>query len=442
MRVVGLITEYNPFHNGHKYHIEEAKRTTGADYAVAVMSGNFVQRGTPAIIDKYSRAQMALLNGVDLVLELPVCYATASAEFFAHGAVALLNRLGIVDYLCFGSECGDVELMKEIAILLLNTPDIFDETLLVALKEGLTYPAARLKAMKHSLRETMKPSQAEAISAILTEPNNILGIEYLKAIFNISSAITPVTIQRKTAHYHENQLRDQGFWDTDSKAFSPADDLSKTVASVVSSATAVRNALIKPEFTGLSLTKNSVPDNVHELLTSNYRKTYPITEEDFSSIIKYKLLAESQISLTRYADITSDLADRMKNLSGCNLEYTELTQKIKTKNMTLTRINRALIHLLLNIQTDTFKEYNRNGYTPYARVLGIRKESSHLLRTIAANGSIPIITKVSKAEEKLNDLGREMLAEDLFATHIYNQAVFEKYHTSISNEYKHGICIV
>jgi predicted nucleotidyltransferase len=385
---------------------------------------------------------MALLNGVDLVLELPVCYATASAEFFAHGAVALLNRLGIVDYLCFGSECGDVELMKEIAILLLNTPDIFDETLLASLKEGFTYPAARLKAMKHSLRETMRSSQAEAISAILTEPNNILGIEYLKAIYNISSAITPVTIQRKTAHYHENQLRDQGIWHTDSNAFSPADNFSKTVDSVVSSATAVRNALIKPEFTGLPLTKNSVPDNVHELLTSNYRKTYPITEEDFSSIIKYKLLAESQINLTRYADITSDLADRMKNLSGCNLGYTELTQKIKTKNMTLTRINRALIHLLLNIQTDTFKEYNRNGYTPYARVLGIRKESSHLLRTIAANGSIPIITKVSKAEEKLNYIGREMLSEDLFATHIYNQAVFEKYHTSISNEYKHGICIV
>ena len=175
MKVVGLVTEYNPFHNGHKYHIEEAKRVAGADYTVAVMSGNFVQRGTPAVIDKYSRAEMALKNGVDLVLELPVCYATGSAEFFAHGAISLLDKLGIVDYLCFGSECGDIELIQTAAEFLNNTPDSFENILSSSLKKGLTYPAARLKALEHSLSQSDNSKRSQDILKLLAE----LGTSFL-----------------------------------------------------------------------------------------------------------------------------------------------------------------------------------------------------------------------------------------------------------------------
>lgn len=442
MKVVGLVTEYNPFHNGHKYHIEEAKKATGAEYAIAVMSGNFVQRGAPAVIDKYSRARMAITNGADLVIELPVCYATGSAEFFAHGAISLLDKLGIVDYVCFGSECGDIGLIQAAAELLNNTPDSFESKLQSSLKEGLTYPAARLKALEYSLSQSDDTNRSQALLKLFMEPNNILGIEYVKAILNSSSSMIPITITRKAAHYHEKDLAEIKERTDDSLINKLNDDMTLS-NKAISSATAIRNVIQDKESNfNLSKAENSVPKDVYEFLCANWNKTYPITIEDFTGIIKYKLLSEDSQSLTRYVDITSDLADRMKNFTAYDVGISELTKEIKTKNMTLTRINRALIHLLLNIQNDTFQEYKQNGYTFYARVLGIKKESSHLLRKIIKNDRIPVITKVSAANEQLDVLGRKMLSEDLFAAHLYNQAVFEKYQTSIPNEYKHGICIL
>jgi predicted nucleotidyltransferase len=442
MNIVGLITEYNPFHNGHKYHIEEAKRITGADYVIAVMSGNFVQRGAPAIIDKYSRTEMALRNGVDLVLELPVCYATGSAEFFAHGAISLLDKLGIVDFLCFGSESGDITLLEQAAKFLLNTPASFDDCLQSYLKDGLTFPAARLKALEQSM-EVTEGIDGHALSQVLTEPNNILGIEYMKAIENLNSSMTPVTIQRISAHYHEKELSELNMSSDD---FETADSHPEAEANnlVISSATAIRNAIYPNDDNSESLASAvlSVPSDVFRFLTESYLKTYPISEEDFAQIIKYKLCCEDKLSLVKYMDITGNLADRMKNIADFNLKFPEFTQKIKSKNMTLTRINRALIHLLLNIKTEALEDYNKNGYTSYARVLGIKKEASHLLREIKKNGRIPIITKLSKAGGQLDSLGMSMLSEDLFAAHIYNQAVFEKYNTSIANEYKHGIILL
>lgn len=447
MKVVGLITEYNPFHNGHKYHIDEAKRITGADYAIAVMSGNFVQRGAPAVIDKYSRAAMALSNGVDLVLEIPVCYATGSAEYFAHGAVSLLHKLGIVDYLCFGSECGDISLLSEATAFLNDTPEVFDERLQDFLKEGLTYPAARLKALKSTL-ESSDTVNGKALSKVLTEPNNILGIEYIKAIQRLSSPFLPVTIQRIAAHYHSSELSEQK---TEGESMSLLPDaLSDTEKATVpkpniSSATAVRrviNNISRHNSDSLEVIKQHIPESVFDILVKNYEKTYPITEEDFSAIIKYKLLTEDSKALSSYMDINPDLADRLKNISDYNCSMSELTAKIKTKNMTLTRINRALIHLLLNIKQLSFDEYKQGGYVRYARVLGVRKEATKLLRKIEKEGTLPLITKVSKAVPQLDTLGQRMLAEDLWAAHIYNQAVYEKYKTAVLNEYKRGIIIL
>ncbi len=426
MKVVGLVTEYNPFHNGHKYHIEEAKRITGADYTIAVMSGNFVQRGTPAVIDKYHRTQMALHNGIDLVLELPTCYATGSAEYFAHGAVSLLDKLGIVDYLCFGSECGDIHLLNKAAAFLLDAPASFDEHLQSFLRDGLTYPAARLKALQHSLEEN-DILDGQELSRVLTEPNNILGIEYMKAIRHLDSSMIPVTIQRISAHYHDNSLSE------------------KTTQDTISSATAIRKAIHSKEFNlddYFDKIKHSVPEDVYQILVEQYDKTYPVTEDDFASIIKYKILSEDSQTLSGYLDITADLADRLKNLADLNQPMDELAQAIKTKNMTLTRINRALIHILLNIRTEVMEEYNRNGYTGYARILGIKKESSHLLRKIEQCERIPIITKVSKAEEQLDVLSLRMLNEDILAAHLYNQAVYESYGTKVLSEYKRGIILM
>ncbi len=444
MKVTGIIVEYNPFHNGHKYHIEEARRLTGADYVVAVMSGNFVQRGTPAIIDKYSRTKMALNNGVDLLLELPVCYATGSAEYFAMGAVSLLSKLGIVDYLCFGSECGDIALLEEAADLLLQAPELYEKTLFSYVKEGLTYPAARAKAVEHMYASSETPEAYQKVASVLSEPNNILGLEYIKALKKLSSTIAPITITRQTAHYHEATLSDQRHEAAPTFSLSSlSKDNDKNDGHVISSATAIRNALQTADHgLGLSGVRSSVPEDVYAILKEQYHISYPITEEDFAQILIYKLLTESSSSLTSYVDISPDLADRMMNIQNTYLSIAELTKQIKTRNVTHTRISRALAHLLLNITDDTLQDYMKNGCSFYGRVLGLRRASSQLLRRITEIGHIPVITKVSRADSTLEPLGRQMLAEDIFASHIYNQAVYGKYNTALLNEYKRGIIIL
>lgn len=428
MKVVGLITEYNPFHNGHKYHIEEAKKVTGADYAIVIMSGNFVQRGAPAILDKYSRTQMALNNGADIVIELPVCYATGSAEYFSYGAVSILDKLGIVDYLCFGSETGNIDNIMAVSKLLLNHTSTLNPIINQLLKEGSTYPAARSKAMEYLIANN-KIHLNDFNMNLLLKPNNILGIEYCKALIHLSSTIIPMTIQRITADYH-------------AKTLSSVDDLSP-IREVISSATAIRNSTMEYDNAdGLTSIERSVPRDVFQYMKSNFSKKFPITEEDFASIIKYKLLSEDRHALVQYVDINEDLADRLKNWNNFNCSIDQLTNAIKTKNVTRTRVNRALIHMLLNIKKESFLTYNNNGYASYARILGIKKASSHLLRRINNKGKIPVITKVSKAIEQLDSIGLQMLSEDIFATHLYNQIVYEKYATIIENEYKHGIVLL
>ena len=187
MKIVGLITEYNPFHNGHLYHIEEAKRVTGADTVVVVMSGDYVQRGTPAVMPKRLRTEMALKCGAGAVFELPVCYASGSAEFFAMGAVSLLDHLGAVDSICFGSESNDLEALQEIAGILLEEPDGYQELLKEALRSGQSYPSARQKALAGCTGN-------DALASLLDDPNNILGIEYLKALRKLNSSMVPYTI--------------------------------------------------------------------------------------------------------------------------------------------------------------------------------------------------------------------------------------------------------
>lgn len=412
MKVVGLITEYNPFHNGHAYHLNEAKRITGADYVVVVMSGNFVQRGTPAFIDKYSRTEMALNCGADLVFELPVCYATASAEFFAMGAISLLDKLGIIDFICFGSESGDITLLSSISELLLKEPPAFQIIFKEALKLGRTFPEARGAAIKALLPEVSDD--------FLTSPNNILGIEYIKALKRLKSTITPVTIIRKATGYHSQELN------TDAKY-------------AISSATAIRKAL--KEDNTLERLKSQVPPKAFAIMEQQFNKSYPVFEEDFSLLLHYKLMQEDKHTLLRYTDINSDLANRMIRMYAEYATFSELAMSIKSRQWTLTRINRALIHILLNHYQENFSSYQQKGYTQYARILGLKKESSHLLRTIVKNERIPVITKLGDAKNKLSEIGLTMLSEDVFAASLYNLAVFNKLGTTQKDEYTQGIII-
>ena len=424
MKVVGLITEYNPFHNGHKYHMEEAKKITAADYVVVVMSGNFVQRGAPAIIDKYSRAQMALDNGADLVFELPTYYATASAEYFAQGAVSLLDKLSIVDYLCFGSESGDINTIKNTAVFLNNIPPSVNKQVALYNKMGLSYPAAREKATIEYFKEN-EVTDYSVIVETLSEPNNILGIEYLKALDKFSSTIKPVTIKRLASHYHDKNL----------SPFSGN--------TTMSSATAIRESVLANSSKDwISKIENQVPKNVHKILTDNFNRTFPITEEDFSSIIRYKLLSEDVESLCSYTDMNQDLAQRIKNNSNLHVNIDTLISNIKTKNMTYTRISRVLTHVLLNIKQRQLETFNENGYTTYARLLGMKNSSSHLIRKIKKEGNIPVISNLPQAEKHLDKISMSMLKGDIFAAHLYNQAVYEKFGLSMKSDYLIKPCMI
>ena len=434
MKVVGIITEYNPFHNGHKHHISEAKKITGADYVIAVMSGDFVQRGVPAIIGKYDRSLMALNNGVDLVIELPVCYATGSAQYFALGSVALLNSLGIVDSLCFGSECGDIKVLEEVAHIFNNPVKGFQELIYSYIRDGFTYPAARARAAQQML--ILDDGANHNISKVLYNPNNILAIEYIRALQQLESPIKPYTITRYNAHYHDINIHPDSNDNIDIMR-------NEELLNSISSATAIRSILEKAEDpSDITLVNTSVPQNVFDYFQNKHGTTYPITIEDFSTIIKYKLISESSIELAQYLDLSSDMADRIKNIDMHSQGITELAQNIKTKNITLTRVNRALIHTLLNIKKDLMLKYLENDIIYYARILGMRKEASHLIRKIRKSDRLPVITKVSRADKQLKPLGMQMLNQDIFATHLYNQNIYNKYKRPILNEYKHGICIV
>jgi predicted nucleotidyltransferase len=410
MKIVGIIAEYNPFHRGHQFQIEQAKKLTKADYVVVVMSGNFIQRGTPAILHKYARTEMALSHGVDVIFELPVCYATASAEYFAYGAVSLFDQLGAIDYLCFGSECGDLSILTKIADLLLTEPISYQEALKLYLKEGYTFPKARTQALCKLMQGCLEGFCD--IETILSSPNNILGIEYIKAIKKRQSNIIPITIKREGASYHSNNI-----------------------AEPYCSATAIRKHLVDPGSCKLT-SFSDLPLATNRFITAQYGKVFPIVEEDFSVLLYHQLLQHAD-ELTNYFDVPIDLAHRIRNLLTPSLSFLEFAQALKTKQLTQTRINRALLHILLGITT-TYMNESLLSQTSYARILGFVTNSSEVLRKLKSASVLPMITKVADAKNLLEPTQYSMLLHDINATHLYHQVIYSKFKFSIPDEYTMG----
>lgn len=389
MKINGIIAEYNPFHNGHKYQLTESLRRTGAEYTVIVMSGNFVQRGAPALVDKYRRAEMALLNGADLVLELPALYATASAEFFATGAVSLLNQLNVVTDLCFGSECGDVQLLRQIAEILADEPKAYSQSLKRYLRQGLSYPNARNEALIQNY-----PFLGQHKS-VFSSPNNILGIEYIKAIIRSNSALKHVTVQRTGAGYH-----------------------SRLPVENSCSALAIRQALY--EGTDDSFLKNNMPEEAARILSEQLSKAGLVRSNDFSDILYYKLVMEKEHGYDKYLDVSSDLSDRIRSNLDEFKGFDYFCDLIKTKEMTYTRISRCLLHIMLSIKKTDMDRANALGTALYARVLGFRKTASPLLGEIKEHSAIPLVTKLADADELLDKSARNMLHQDICISQIYN----------------------
>ena len=411
MKIVGLITEYNPFHNGHLYHIEKAKEITGADFVIVVMSGNYVQRGAPAIMPKHLRAEVALEAGVDILMELPVCYAVGSAEYFAAGAIDLLEQLGCVDSICFGSECGDYGLLARIAHILADEPEGYKQSLKEALKTGRSFPLARQIALKEYLQD-------DTLDLVLEQPNNILGIEYIKALYQRHSSMKSYTIKRMVSGYHDSDL-----------------------SSSYSSASAIRRLL---SFTSqsvmlvLSRLEGQVPPSCIRMLEETHHSRYPVYTNDFSLLLKYRLLTETRQTLTTYLDISEELANRIINNANDFISFDQFSDQLKTRDMTLSRICRCLFHILLNIRTEDLLAYQQAGYCQYARILGFRKDARRLLTLLKNSSNVPLITKLTQTE-KLSATGLSMLKTDIFAANLYESLITNKYKMPFINEYQQQI---
>ena len=363
MNITGIITEYNPFHNGHLYHLREAKKNTNSDAIICVMSGNFVQRGGPAIIDKWKRTEMALNNGVDLIIELPTYYAVSSAEFFAKGSVSILHNLGIVNNLFFGSECGDVDKLTALSKILVNEDTQLKSLIKEHLAKGDTFAKAREKSLIQYLKD-------EEINNIITSSNNILGIEYIKSILRLNSTITPSTLKREGSNYNDKNL---------SNSFS--------------SATAIRELLKNKN--SLENLKNLIPKESYEIFSKLQDENYPLVfDEDMFKFIKYKIQTNC-INFNNLYEITEGLENKLiKEITSSN-SYEDFILKVKSKRYTYSKISRILTHIYLGLDSNTFLNID-NPNNLYARVLGFNNRGREVLSLIKRNSSIPLITKVPR----------------------------------------------
>ncbi|MGB7604056.1 MAG: nucleotidyltransferase [Lutisporaceae bacterium] len=392
MNTIAIISEYNPFHKGHKYHIEAVKEQFDADNIVCIMSGSFVQRGEPAMFDKWSRAKMALYGGADLVIELPFVYSCQPAELFAFGAVNILNNLGIIDGICFGSEIGETAILKSIAELLLNEPEDFSSLVKQYLKLGTTYPRSVSLALEDYYSEN-----AHVDSHILENPNNILGIEYIKSIIQLKSPMIPYTIKRVENNYNDEELTDE-----------------------IASATAVRN-----EVKGFGLSeklKLSLPQTSYDIIQQDTLKgKAPVYLNSLSDVLLYRIRTMKTEQLQEYISHKEGIEFRIKKAADQATCVEELIENIKTKRYTRAFIQRLLCHILLDLKWEDSKAFKQPGIPSYTRVLGFNDKGKQLLRSINNVSQFPVINKV--ADFKVNNpLLNKMFDYDLRASDIYNLA--------------------
>ena len=387
-KVLGIIAEYNPFHNGHLYHLQKSLQVTGSSYSVAIVSGNFTQRGSTSLVDKWTKAEIALKNGIDLVLELPLFYSISSAENFSEGAIKILDSLKVVDYISFGSESGDISTLNMIADILYKEPKAYKNILSHELSKGLSFPKARENALLMYLNDIRK------FSNVLSSPNNILGIEYLKALKKYKSNIIPVTIERYNSNYHDTSYRGN-----------------------VASATAIRN-IVKNN--GWDILRKVVPENTFSILLENIKVGHVVPDLSvFEKQIIYNLRKMSIQEIAQLPDVSEGLENAIKNaVNSCN-SVVEFLNIIKSKRYTNTRLQRILVYALLGI---TKKDIDLSKKAiPYIRVLGFNNKGKYLISEVdRANPKLEIITSVKKYMDTSNNKNsRYMLEKDIWATNVY-----------------------
>lgn len=380
MKALGVIVEYNPFHNGHLFHIEAAKKECNPDVVIAVMSGNFLQRGEPALINKWYRAEMALLGGVDMVIELPYRFATQNAENFAFGAVSILNALNC-EALCFGSEHGEIHSFHNTLFLIENNQNQFQNSIKHYIKAGISYPSA----LKHAFME-LAPTE-EMID--LSKPNNILGYHYIEAIGKLSSPMKALTIKRKNAEYHDEHFS------------------SETIAS----ATSIRKALFS------NLSQNEIDQYVPNT-TKNLLKKYIHTFQEFHQwenywpLLKYRLIQATSTELKEIYEVEEGLENRFKSAVINANSFLDFMQNIKTKRYTWTRLQRACLHILTNAKKEEILKEEKGP--SYLRLLGMTEKGQKYLNLNKKTISLPIITKISTLPNNF-DLSLDIKAAQLYS---------------------------
>lgn len=414
MSTVAIIAEYNPFHTGHAYQISEARRLTGADYVLVIMSGDFVQRGAPAVMDKYFRTRLALDGGADFVLELPVWMATSSSADFAEGAIAVLDALGCVDFLCFGSEAGELPLLEQAASLFLTEPASFKNALKEQLSQGRSFPKARKTAWEAATGEN---------GDFLDLPNNILGISYLMALRKLNSPVKPVTVTRKGS-FHSTGLNQE-----------------------YASASAIRKELIQYFIT---FQNTGFPERIRPYLCSEqtaewfrqeYGISYPIDTNDFWPVLKAGLLSKAGYAEC-FSDFPVELANRLKSCHFTCTSYNELAENLKTAAFTRSRIDRCLMHLLLDIKQEDVDLIKEAGTALYARILGFRKSSAVLMKEMSEKSRIPVLTK-AMPPENLSEPAAISYGMDVCAANLYESMKCLKYPGKKPvHEYRQKIIVV
>lgn len=401
MKTVGLVVEYNPLHNGHRHHFEAAKEATGADACVVVMSGNFLQRGEPALVSKRARAEMALLLGVDLVIELPVPFATANAELFAHGAISILDRLGIVDAVCFGSESGDISWMHPLAEALAVEPLEFQEQLKMNLSSGLAYPLAYAQAASRYM-------QKYGLDKIpLDQPNNILGFNYVLSLKRLNSRMEATTIQRKKAGYHQETITD----------------------AQIASATALRKLLLEDKADLTTLAPYVPQTTLHVLRREFLLGGGPISWNQYQHPLFHRLLQLSPQELSGYHEVEEGMENRLITAVKKSKNVTELLTTAKTRRFTWNRLQRMILSVLLNLTKQEIASFNLKSGAPYARILGFSDKGQLLLKDARKKSSIPLITKA-------RDQIHPMLDLDLRAGAVYQLGQPNGLQRDFLSEYK------
>lgn len=401
MKVLGIIAEYNPLHSGHAYMLDECRKLSGADYCIVIMSGDFVQRGEPAIADKYVRTRMALSAGADLVLELPAISSCAAAGDFAEAGVSLLAHTGVVTDFAFGSESGDLCALLKIADILADEPAAFKQTLSKHLKSGLSFPAARHLALSAFVDHT----DADC----LTGSNNILGIEYLLALKKNGYNLRPLTIKRQGSDYNDPSM-----------------------THTFCSATALRHQTLM-HWPDVRIDAETMPSGALEIYKKHLSVYAPVCMEDFAQIIHYALYCRE--SFDDIYDISYDLSRRIASKKNTFFTVESFVADLKAKNYTQTKINRALIHLILSQTKEDAACMKALGQAPYLRILGFKKSAAALLSSLKQNTDIPVITKPASVSKLLNNDQMSVFSKDVDAVRVYRMVLVQKSGRNQPDEY-------